>query len=118
MVPEPEKTGVTLPYEKIAMAGGEMPDGLEYPDQILFLELRMLYDQFKRGIVDKATATREKKRLLDNYRIYQFNEQMGKEWAQIIKQIDLFASEYRKNPSIKAADELLKAIYRTERKTQ
>ena len=67
MVPEPESTGVTLPYEKIAMAGGEMPDGLEYPDQILFLALRMLYDQFKKGIVDKATATREKKQLLEEY---------------------------------------------------
>ena len=118
MVSEPERTGVTLPYEKIAMAGGEMPDGLEYPDQILFLELRMLYDQFKKGIVDKAAATREKKRLLDEYRVYQFNEQMGKEWVEIIKHIDLLASEYRKNPSIEAADELLRAIYRTERKTQ
>ena len=27
-----------LPYEKIAMTGGEMPNGLEYPDQILFLQ--------------------------------------------------------------------------------
>jgi hypothetical protein len=41
-----------LPYEQIAMAGGDMPKGLEYPDQILFLELRLLYDSYKRKMID------------------------------------------------------------------
>ena len=49
-----------LPYERIAMAGGEMPKGLEYPDQILFLELRLLYDSYKRKLIDRESATREK----------------------------------------------------------
>ena len=31
-----------LPYEKIAMAGGEMPDDLEWYDRQLFLMLRTL----------------------------------------------------------------------------
>lgn len=29
-------TGVTLPYEKEAMHGLDMPDGLEQPDQLMF----------------------------------------------------------------------------------
>ena len=49
-----------LPYEKIAMAGGEMPTGMEYPDQILFLELRLLYDSYKRNLVTREQATLEK----------------------------------------------------------
>ena len=53
-----------LPYEKIAMAGGEMPNGLEYPDQILFLELRLLYDSYKRKLIDREVATRENADLL------------------------------------------------------
>ena len=110
MVSESERTGVTLPYEKIAMAGGEMPDGLEYPDQVLFLELRMLYDQFKRGIVDKVAATREKKRLLDNYRMYQFNDQMGKEWAEQIKLTELARAAYRKERTLENADRLVALI--------
>ena len=56
-----------LPYEKIAMAGGEMPKGLEYPDQILFLELRLLYDSYKRKLIDRETATQEKVELLRTY---------------------------------------------------
>lgn len=110
MVPEPERTGVTLPYEKIAMAGGEMPDGLEYPDQILFLELRMLYEQFKKDIIDKATATKEKKKLLDAYRVYQFNEQMGKEWVEIIKATELARAAYLKDRTLENADKLVALI--------
>ena len=47
-----------LPYEKIAMAGGEMPEGLEYPDQILFLELRLLYDSYKRKLIERQHRKR------------------------------------------------------------
>ncbi len=110
MVPEPEKTGVTLPYEKIAMAGGEMPEGLEYPDQVLFLQLRMLYDQYKKGIIDKAAATREKKRLLESYRVYQFNDQMGKEWTEQIRKTELARAAYRKDRTLENADKLVLLI--------
>ena len=33
-----------ISYEKDAMIGKEMPKGMEYPDQILYLQLRLLYD--------------------------------------------------------------------------
>lgn len=110
MVSEPEKTGVTLPWEKIAMAGGEMPDGLDYPDQVLFLELRMLYEQYKKGVVGKAAATREKKRLLDNYRVYKFNDQMGKEWVKQIKLTELARAAYLKDRTLDNADKLVTLI--------
>ena len=67
MVPEPKATGVTFPYEQQAMNGAEMPEKLEYPDQILYLSLRMLYAQLKQGIVDRPTAVREKKKLMQEY---------------------------------------------------
>lgn len=110
MVSKSEKTGVTLPYEKIAMAGGEIPDGLEYPDQILFLELRMLYDQLKKGIVDRPTAMKEKKKLLDAYRVYQFNDQMGKEWVERIRLTELARAAYRKERTLENADRLVALI--------
>ena len=52
-----------LSYERIAMAGGDMPQGMEYPDQILFLELRLLYDSYKRHLIDRDQATKEKAEL-------------------------------------------------------
>ena len=92
------------------MTGGEMPDGLEYPDQVLFLELRMLYAQHKKGIVDRPTAIREKKRLLDDYRMYQFNDQMGKHWAEQIKLTELARAAYRKERTLENADKLVAVI--------
>ena len=72
-----DETGIVLPWEKDAMAGLEMPDGLPYPDQILYLELRMLYRQYYQKIIDRETAKKEKKKLLDEYRCYKYREEIG-----------------------------------------
>ena len=60
-----DETGIVLPWEKDAMAGLEMPKGLSYPGQILYLELRMLYHQYYQKVIDRETATKEKKNLLN-----------------------------------------------------
>lgn len=96
-----------LPYEKITMAGGEMPKGLEYPDQILFTQLRLLYDSYKRKLIDRETATREKVELLRTYEANKIGENAIKECAKQIKNTELARAEYRKNKSIEAADRLL-----------
>ena len=49
--PMADETGIVLPWEKDAMAGLEMPNGLSYPDQILYLELRMLYHQYYQKVI-------------------------------------------------------------------
>ena len=111
MVSEPAKsTGITLPYERQAMNGDEMPEGLEYPDQIMFLQLRMLYDQFKKGIINRDTAQKEKKQLLQEYQCYKFRDSMEKEWVEIIKLTELARADFRKNPSIETAERLVAII--------
>lgn len=99
-----------LPYEKIAMAGGEMPKGLEYPDQILFLELRLLYDSYKRKLIDRETATQEKVELLRTYEAHKIVDRMGKEWVDQIKRTELARAEYRKDKTIENADKLLDCV--------
>ena len=99
-----------LPYEKIAMAGGEMPNGLEYPDQILFLQLRLLYDSYKRKLIDRDTATREKVVLLRTYEAHKIVDKMGKEWVDQIKRTELARAEYRKDKTIENADKLLACV--------
>lgn len=99
-----------LPYEKIAMAGGEMPKGLEYPDQILFLELRLLYDSYKRKLIDRETATQEKVELLRTYEAHEIVDRMGKEWVDQIKRTELARAEYRKDKTIENADKLLACV--------
>ena len=99
-----------LPYEKIAMAGGEMPNGLEYPDQILFLQLRLLYDSYKRKLIDRDTATQEKVELLRTYEAHKIVYKMGKEWVDQIKRTELARAEYRKDKTIENADKLLACV--------
>lgn len=105
-----DETGIVLPWEKDAMAGLEMPDGLSYPDQILYLSLRMLYAQYFKKVIDRETATKEKKKLLDEYRCYQFREKMGDEWVEIIRLTDLARADYKKNPCHENAMKLIEII--------
>lgn len=99
-----------LPYEKTAMAGGEMPKGLEYPDQILFLELRLLYDSYKRKLIDRDAATQEKVELLRTYEAHKIVDRMGKVWVDQIRRTELARAEYRKDKTIKNADKLLSCV--------
>ena len=99
-----------LPYEKIAMAGGEMPEGLEYPDQILFLGLRLLYDSYRRKMIDRDKATQEKVELLRTYEAHKIVEKLGKEWVDQIKRTELARAEYRKDKTIENADKLLACV--------
>lgn len=99
-----------LPYEKIAMAGGEMPEGLEYPDQILFLGLRLLYDSYRRKMIDRDKATQEKVELLRTYEAHKIVDRMGKEWVDQIKRTELARAAYRKDKTIENADKLLACL--------
>ena len=105
-----DETGIVLPWEKDAMAGLEMPDGLAYPDQILYLSLRMLYRQYYQKMIGRETATKEKKKLLDEYKIYQFREELEKQWVEIIRLTELARAEYRKNPCHENAMKLIDII--------
>lgn len=99
-----------LPYEKIAMAGGEMPNGMEYPDQILFLELRLLYDSYKKRLIDREGATREKVQLLKVYEAHKIVDRMAKELVDQIKLTELARANYRKEKTIENADKLIACI--------
>ena len=105
-----EETGIVLPWEKDAMAGLEMPNGLSYPDQILYLELRMLYHQYFQKVIDRETAIKEKKKLLVEYRCWQYREEMGNHWVEIIRLTDLARCDYKKNRTLENADRLVEII--------
>lgn len=110
MSEENKSTGVVLPWEQQAIRGEGMPTGLEYPDQILFLSLRMLYAQKRAGIIDRETAIFEKKKLLSEYGLYKFRDEMEKQWVQMVKDTEQIRAEYRKNPTVENGMRLIAAI--------
>ena len=103
-------TGIVLPWEQQAIRGEEMPDGLRYAEQILYMCLRMLYAQKKLGIIDRDTAILEKKKLLDEYQCYDFQQKMGDEWVAVIKETELARATFRKDPTIENAEALVEII--------
>lgn len=99
-----------LPYERIAMAGGEMPDSLEWYDRQVFLQLRMLYHQFKQGIVDRETAKREKQKILSDYSFQKHQSEFTAHIAQKIMETDAARVAYRKNRTLENADAIILAF--------
>jgi hypothetical protein len=99
-----------FPWERIAMAGGELPKGLEYPDQILFLELRLLYRSYNQKMIDREQARQEKIELIKTYEAHKIVDKMGKEWVDIIKRTELARAAYRKDRTLENADALILSI--------
>lgn len=99
-----------LPYERIAMSGGEMPDNIEWYDRQIFLQLRMLYQQFKQGIVDRETATREKQKILQDYNFLKYQSEFTANIAQKIMETDAARVAYRKNRTLENADAIILAF--------
>ena len=110
MVSEPKEIVVGFPYERQAKDGDEMPEGLDYPEQVAYLCFRMLYAQLRMGIIDRDTAVREKRKLLREYEQYKFVDEIGKEWVKTIKTTEIARAEYRKCRTLENADRLLLAI--------
>ena len=59
--------------ELIAAGGGEVPDGLELPEQLLLITLRELYKNFRSGGVNRERGKREKQRIIVAYEALKSN---------------------------------------------
>lgn len=70
----------------------------------------MLYHQYYQNVIDRETATKEKKKLLDEYRVNQFREEIGNHWVEIIRLTDLARCDYKKNRTLENADRLIEII--------
>lgn len=57
----------TEELERIAASDAEMPYELDMPEQLLFLTLRTLYQNFRSGSVNRDRAKREKSRIYVAY---------------------------------------------------
>ena len=97
-------------YEKIAMNGGEMPQDMDSCDQTNFLKLRMLYDSYKRGIVTRETAKKEKAKLVREYGCDRKMNELGIRWVTLLGDTEKARIEYRKNRTLENADKLIEII--------
>ena len=110
MSEDKNSTGVVLPWEKQAQRGDPMPDGLEYPDQVLYQALAHLYARYRMKTITREQASIEKKKLLEEYELYKFWDGLEKEWVEIIRLTELARAEFRKNPTVENGWKLIQII--------
>lgn len=83
-----------IELEKIASEGGELPDGVSLPEQLLFLTLRELYSNFRNGTVNRERAKREKQRIMvaygqlsNSYKVVEQHQAINKRLQKYIGEI-------------------------------
>lgn len=102
--------------EDLAFRGEPMPDLRSQADMLAYLSFRSLYDFAKRVQMSPEQGKREKAQIVEAHKINKFLEDLQEDTNQMWKRIELAAAAYCEAPSVKAADDLYKAIYGTARK--
>ena len=97
-------------YERQAMAGEEMPKGLRFAGQHYYLGLRMLYHQYRSGIIGSEAAPKEKRQLLRTYEYDLMWEKITDGFIQNLKDSETARAEYRKNPCHENAIKIIESI--------
>lgn len=82
--------------ERLAAADSEMPDGLSMPEQLFYLTMRTLYQNFHSGAVNRDRAKREKSRILVAYGNLQSSYKITKQNEEIHKRLQKNMSELYK----------------------
>lgn len=109
-------------FERMAANGEPIPDKLSSEDQLLFLSLRMLYHQVKTGLITRAAASAEKKKLVAEIEKRKRQAKFGQkcqDWSvQMFKASEGAMSRYRLDRTLENADRLVMVLDGLERPKQ
>lgn len=111
--------GYAFLWEREAMQGAEMPDGLSLYDQMAYLSLRTLYHDYHEKRLDRAAASAEKRRIVGAWRrakdTEEFQRRLAHFSAQVFKNTEAAKIAVRKNPSPENAIRLCNVMDGIER---
>ena len=109
--PEP---GYAFPWEREAMQGAEMPDGLSLEDQLAYQAITMLYGRFRLKLVDRATGSAEKGKIGYELECRKRQADLHRkllEWdIRLKKNVEGAINAYRKERTLENADRLVDII--------
>lgn len=86
--------------EDLAFNGAEMPKGLHFPEQLLFLRFRCLYAYARQIQMDPEQGKREKQEIVTEYIGNLANHILYMGSAERWKNCEAAASEIRKDPDV------------------
>jgi len=99
----PMETKFQFPWERAAMNGDEMPDGLSLPAQMAYTTLRNIYDVYYRKSLSREAAAAEKRKLRRQYEMamesLSFQDKLTDHHVRVIRATEMVKAACRKNPT-------------------
>ena len=114
---------LAFPWEREAMRGEEMPEGLSFPDQLAYTTLRNVYHAYYNKIITREAAAAEKGRLKYVYeravRQMKFEKMLSAHQARLWVELEGPAGDFAKarkagktQEALEAADRMWQVLYR------
>lgn len=99
-------------FEREAMQGQPLPEGLDIVDSCLYIALKNLYAMYRNKLISRKDATEEKKRLVYNWETDKAKiEFLNRDSEMLREKISVASEDYKNNPCIETADKLYAAFY-------
>ena len=107
-----KSTMTEFTFEREAMQGNPLPQGLDIADSCLYVALKNLYAMYQNKLISRKDATEEKRRLVYNWTTDKAKiEFLNRESETLRDKIGSASEDYKNNPCIETADKLYAAFY-------
>ena len=113
LVGETWKSSMTeFTFEREAMQGNPLPQGLDIADSCLYVALKNLYAMYQNKLISRKDATEEKRRLVYNWTTDKAKlDFLNRDSETLRDKIGAASEEYKNNPCVETADKLYAAFY-------
>lgn len=96
-------TGFSFPWEKAAMRGEELPEGLSLPDQMAYTCLRHIYALYYSKTISRDQAAAEKQRVRLQWERtvsnMEFDRKLTAHHVRVIRETEAAKAACRKDPT-------------------
>lgn len=107
-----KSTMTEFTFEREAMQGKPLPQGLDIADSCLYIALKNLYAMYQNKLISRKDATEEKRRLVYNWTTDKAKiDFLNRDSETLRDKIAAASEEYKNNPCVETADKLYAAFY-------
>ena len=99
-------------FEREAMQGKPLPQGLDIADSCLYVALKNLYAMYQNKLISRKDATEEKRRLIYNWTTDKAKlDFLNRDSETLRDKIGAASEDYKNNPCVETAEKLYAAFY-------
>ena len=107
-----KSTMTEFTFEREAMQGNPLPQGLDIADSCLYVALKNLYAMYQNKLISRKDATEEKRRLVYNWTTDKAKlDFLNRDSETLRDKIGAASEDYKNNPCVETADKLYAAFY-------